>query len=135
MRRAQVVVCEADGRLAELLRVAARTHGWWLREVRHLGSVLETLQAGGVLVLKVGRDLEGELSLLETVAWRFPEIATVVIGDGDHVALANLAWDLGARLVLLPPLLRIHLPDVVHGFLAAGSKAGAANEIRSDVSP
>jgi hypothetical protein len=119
MRRAQVVVYEADGRLADLLREPARKHRWWLREVRHAGRVPELLQPGGpaVLVLKVGRDLERELGLLEKVAWLYPDTATVVVGDADSAALADLAWDLGARLVLCPPLPRAHLPEIVAGLM------------------
>jgi hypothetical protein len=115
MRRAQVLVYESDGRLAELLREAAQKHRWWLRELRQVGSVPELLGPGGgtVLVLKVGRDLERELGLLEEVSWRYPETATVVVGDADNPALAELAWDLGARLALFPPLPRAHLPEVV----------------------
>jgi hypothetical protein len=119
MRRAQVVVYEADGRLADLLRATALKQRWWLREVRHADRTLELLRAGGpgVLVLKLGRDLERELGLLEKVGWHFPETAVVVMGDAANPALADLAWDLGARLVLLPPLPRAHLPEVVAGLL------------------
>ena len=125
MRRAQVLVYEADGRLAELLREAAHKHSWWLRELRQVGSVRELLRPGGstVLVLKIGRDLERELGLLEEVGWLYPQTATVVVGDTDSAALADLAWDLGARLVLFPPLPRLHLPGVVEALMEVKREA------------
>jgi DNA-binding NtrC family response regulator len=121
MQRAQVIVCEPDGRLAELLRDSAGQRRWWLREVRQAKSILEALSAGGVLVLKVGRDLENELGLLEKVSWLYPDVPTVVVGDTENPPLAELAWDLGARLVLFPPLPRAYLPEVIAGLMQTES--------------
>ncbi len=115
MRRVQVLVYEHDSRLTGLLGERAAARNWWLREVRHAGACLRLLQGGGagVLVLKVGRDLEREFVLLERVARRFPDTATVLVGDADNPTLAALAWDLGARYVLAPPQPREQLPDLV----------------------
>jgi hypothetical protein len=114
-----LLVYEDDGRLAALLRPAAEGHGWPLREPRQLAACLRLLRRGGpnVLVLKLSRDLERDLSLLERVAWLEPDTATVVVGDSDHAALAGLAWDLGADFVLLPPLPRERLPEIVTGLM------------------
>jgi hypothetical protein len=78
-----------------------------------------------VLVLRVGRDLEFELSLLERVANLFPDAGTVVVGEATHAALAGLAWDLGADCVLLLPQPGEMLPEVVAGLLtpAGGGEA------------
>src|SRR5437588_9811659 len=97
MRHAQVLVCENDGRLAELLRPRAEAGRWRLRELRHLDACPGLLQRGGgcVLVVKVGRDLEQELGLLEQAGRLFPDVPTVAVGDTDHPALASLLWDLG----------------------------------------
>jgi hypothetical protein len=121
MRRAQVLVYETDGRLADLLRELARKRDWWLRELRQASRVLGLLQPGqtSVVVLKLGRDLERELGLLEQISWLYPDTATVVVGDADNAALADLAWDLGARFVLLPPLPRAHLPEIVASLMLA----------------
>src|SRR5437660_3947127 len=116
MRHPQLLVYEGDGRLAELLRPTAKEHRWALREPRQLGECLGLLRNGpGVLVLKVGRDLERELTLLEQVGWLFPETSTVVVGDSDHAALAGLAWDLGAHYVLVSPHSGERLFEIVLG--------------------
>jgi hypothetical protein len=122
MRRAQVVIAETDGRLLELLRERAAAHGWWLREVGHAGRVVGLLRqgAGSVVVLRTGRDLEREFAALERIGRLFPETATVVVGDADHPALAGLAWDLGARFVLFPPLPREQLAEIVGGLMGGG---------------
>ena len=52
MRQAQILVFEADGRLAQLLRPGAERQGWRLRELRRPDSVAEVLREGGP-VLKV----------------------------------------------------------------------------------
>jgi hypothetical protein len=131
MRSRQILVCEADDRLAAALRDCAQANGWRLREVRHPRVCLGLLPQGGesVFVLRVGRDLQREMALLEQVSWLFPETATVVVCDGDNSALTQLAWDLGARFVLHPPQVREMLAEVVSGFLAAPAPA-AVGEIR-----
>jgi DNA-binding NtrC family response regulator len=122
MRQAQVLVYESDGRLANLLRTLCGKQGWRLRELRHGESVIHVLGEGAeVLVLRLGRDLAEEMTLLEQVSWTFPEAATVVVGDVDHPELASLAWDLGAAFVLLPPLSRDQLPEIVAGLMVQSS--------------
>jgi hypothetical protein len=128
VRRAQVVVYESDGRLTALLRAQAAAHGWWLREVHHAGACLRLLQkGGGVLVLRTGRDLERELTLLERATRLVPDALTLIVGDADNPALAALAWDLGARYVLLPPQPREQLPELVEAMMG-GLPASAAEE-------
>jgi hypothetical protein len=129
VRRAQVVVYESDGRLTALLREQAAARGWWLREVHHAGACLRLLQkgGGGVLVLRTGRDLERELTLLERVTRLIPDALSVIVSDADNPALAALAWDLGARYVLLPPQPREQLPGLVEA-LMGGTSAAPAEE-------
>jgi hypothetical protein len=121
MRHPQVLIHERDGRLAALLRAAVEERGlrWPVREPRDLAGCLRLLQRGGpaVVVVRAARDLERELTLLERVAWLHPEAATVFVGDAEHAPLAGVAWDLGARYVLLPPQSRELLPDVVIGLM------------------
>jgi DNA-binding NarL/FixJ family response regulator len=125
MRLPQVLIHERDGRLAVLLRAVLQERGlrWPVREPRDLAGCLRLLQRGGpaVLIVRAGRDLEGELTLLERVAWLHPEAATVFVGDEEHQTLAGVVWDLGARYVLLPPQSRELLPAVVIGLMGAGT--------------
>jgi hypothetical protein len=125
MLHPQIIVYEWDGRLATLLRETAETHRWSLREPRQLGACLRLLRRGGpaVLVVRAGRNLEQELSLLERVAWLFPQTAAVLVGDAEQAPLAGLAWDLGAAYVLMPPQPRERLPDIVAGLMGSPATA------------
>jgi hypothetical protein len=115
----QIVVYEWDGRLAALLRTTAEERRWALREPRQAGACLRLLRRGGpgVLVLRAGRNLEQELGLLERAAWLFPDVPAVLVGDAEQAVLTGLAWDLGARCVLVPPHPRERLPEVVAGLM------------------
>jgi DNA-binding NarL/FixJ family response regulator len=120
MHSQQLLVYEHDGRLTRLLHDTVQAQRGWLRELRHPEACLNLLRREGraVLVLAIGRNLEREFGLLEEVTWRFPDTAVVVVGDTDHAALAALAWDLGARFVLMPPLPRERLPEIVQGLMS-----------------
>jgi hypothetical protein len=128
MRHPQLLIYETDGRLAEVLRELARECRWALREARQPEACLRLLRLGGpaVVVIKVGRDLVRELSLLERVEAHFPDTGLVVVGDVEDPALAGLAWDLGASFVLFPPERRPLLPDVVAGLMEAGQRVAPA---------
>jgi hypothetical protein len=122
MRHPQVVVYEADGRLAALLRPLAQERRWALREPRRAETVLEHLSGGGpaVLVLRVGRDLEREMILLERAAWLYPAARAVVVAEVEQARLVGLAWDLGASFVLAPPQPRERLAELVAGLMGDG---------------
>jgi hypothetical protein len=122
MHYPQVLVYEGDGRLAEQLRLAGeddKPRKWVLRQPRGLESCLRLLRRAGpsALVLKIGKDLVRELAIVDAVNWSYPETAIIVVGDTDHAVLAGLAWELGASLVLFPPLPREWLGEIVAGFL------------------
>lgn len=115
MRHPQVLVYETDGRLAGVLRPLAERNRWLLREPRQLSACLRLFDRGGpgVLVLRLSRDQERELAMLEQMSWLHPDAATVLVADGDQAALTALAWDLGVRWVLLPPHTRERLAEIV----------------------
>lgn len=119
MRHPQVLIYETDRRLASALQPLADKHKWLLREPRQLSAVLRLLDRGGpgVFVLRLSRDLERELALLEQVSWLHPDTAAVLVADGDQAGLAALAWDLGVRWVLLPPQTRERLAEIVTGLM------------------
>jgi hypothetical protein len=123
MRHPQLILLHGDQRLAGLLDPVADAARWRVQRPRDLAECLQLLPKGGpsVLVLRLGRDLEAELEALERIHYLFPDTATVVVGDGDQDAVAGLAWDLGASFVLVPPLPREMLPDVVAGLMSDGS--------------
>jgi hypothetical protein len=125
MQHAQILVYGIEGKLADTLRTLAQDHAVWFREVRHPKTCLNLLRRGGAaaLVLKVGRDLEQELSLLARVTWLFPETASLLVGDSDNPSLVGLLWELGAHYVLCPPQPIEWLPDLVRGFLPARTSA------------
>ncbi len=119
MRHPQVLVYETDRRLATTLQPLADKNKWLLREPRQLSAVLRLLERGGpgVFVLRLSRDVERELALLEQVSWLHPDTAVVLVADGDQARLSALAWDLGVRWVLLPPQTRERLAEIVASFM------------------
>jgi DNA-binding NarL/FixJ family response regulator len=119
VRHPQLLIYRGDERLATVLEPRAAAERWTLRKPRDAAECLEALPraAPAVLVLRVGRDLEDELTALSTVHQNYPDASIIVTGDSEQSALAGIAWDLGARFVLFPPLSRDLLPDVVAGFM------------------
>lgn len=115
MRHPQVLVYETDRRLATALQRLADKNNWLLRQPRQLSAILRLLNRGspGVLVLRLSRDAERELALLEQLSWLHPDAATVLVADGEQTRLSALAWDLGVRWVLLPPHSRERLEEIV----------------------
>src|SRR6516225_5729686 len=98
MRYPQILVYESDGRLAELLRREQSLENCSLREPRRMESCLRLLAGGcpSVLVLKAGRDLIREMTLLERVCSLYPAVTQVVIEEIGTAALVGLGWQLGA---------------------------------------
>jgi hypothetical protein len=93
----------------------------WLRDVQHVQACRNLLRQGGpaVLVLMLGKDLVHELTLLQEASLAVPDTAVIVVGDTANPGLAALAWDLGARCVLQPPLPLELLSDLVQRLLPA----------------
>ncbi|HTU90620.1 MAG TPA: hypothetical protein VMF69_11145 [Gemmataceae bacterium] len=111
----QLLVYETDRRLASLFQRLADKNNWLLREPRQPSAVLRLFDRGGpgVLLLRLSRDLEREMTLLEQISWLHPDAATVLVADHEQRGLTSLAWDLGARWVLLPPHTRERLEEIV----------------------
>jgi hypothetical protein len=120
MRFPQLIVYESDGRLAALLRDLASTSRWSFREARQTDECLRLLTgptAPAVLVVRIGRDLEKEMALIEEIGFGYPGVSAVVVGDAEHGRLVGMAWDLGAAYVHVPPTPRENLVAVVAGLM------------------
>lgn len=115
MRHPQVIVYEKDARLAAQLHPVVERHRWALRQAQRTQGVLEGLRHANrtVLVVRLGRDLERELMLVERATWLYPDAAVIVVAEEEHAPLAELAWDLGAASVLVFPKSLELLSDVV----------------------
>jgi DNA-binding NtrC family response regulator len=121
MRYPQILVYEKDTHLADALRPLAQARQWTLREPRRPDACIRLLRRGGpgVLVVRFGRDVEGEMELLEEVSRLAPDTQTIVVDETDNALLAGLAWDLGATCVLTPPHPGERLPEVVGSLMTA----------------
>jgi hypothetical protein len=119
MRTPQIVVCESERGIADLLRGTAEVWQWPLRELRDESAIVRALLQGGpsVLVLEVGGAVERDLSLLGRLTWLCPEAMTVVVNTVGGADLVGLAWDLGADYVLAPPQPRDAVLPVVLGLM------------------
>jgi DNA-binding NtrC family response regulator len=130
MHQAQVLVYETDSKLAAQLADVTARAGFRLREVRKADACLNCLRryGPGVLVLRLGRDLERELALLERVTWLFPDTAAIVVSETANATLAALAWDLGARFVLSAPQPLEMLVELVESVMP-GKAADAERQV------
>lgn len=132
MRYPQILVYEPDGQLAHQLRRARQQAGQEreaaLREPRRIESCLRLLRRGlpSVLVVKIGPDLERELTLVERTGWLFPDARVVAVGDAENPVVARLLWDLGAAYVLFPPQSRALVPALVDRLLNAAAEDARA---------
>lgn len=127
MQHPQIVVYESDGWLAEQVRELARENSWLVRESRQpeacLNLLLESRPA--VVLLKLERKLVDELSLLQTLHERVPDRPIAVFSDvkldnsAQRASLAGLAYDLGARYVMFPPLMKTSIEDLTAGLMEA----------------
>ncbi len=127
MNYPQLVVYEGEQRLAVLLRPLADAKRWVIQEPKQFNHCLQVLEREGprTLVVKLGRDLEREFTLLERVCWLNPEVPVIAVGDAIHEPLHSLIWDLGASYVLMPPQPRELLTEIVSGFMTDRSEATA----------
>jgi DNA-binding NtrC family response regulator len=118
VKTSQILVIGPDSRLSavleglQLLKIA-------IRHPRDTAECLELLGQGkaSVVVLKVGRHTEEEMTLLSLVSRHHPDTGVVVVSEAIHAHLAGLAWDLGASYVMILPQPQELLTEVVAGLL------------------
>jgi DNA-binding response OmpR family regulator len=136
MHHPQIVVYETDGWLASQVSELARENRWLVRESRRPDACLGLLRSGGpaLLMLKLERKLIDELALLCRINECAPECPVIVFSDvklegsEQRTNLAGLAYDLGARHVLFPPLTRPIIEDLVIGLMTATIRRGEPPE-------
>jgi hypothetical protein len=121
MRFPQLLIYETDGRLARMLEATAGTHRWVLRQPRQVDSFLHLVANGGpaIGVFNLDSDLRGALTLLERMSEQFPNVLSVAVMESDSGVCADLAWDLGATLVLTASQPRDLLLDAVASLMGA----------------
>jgi chemotaxis response regulator CheB len=142
MKHPQVVVFESDGWLADQVRRLAAENAWLVRESRQPEACLKLLEDArpAVLLLRLERELLDGLTLLSQVTERAPDCPVVLVSDvkmegaEQRAQLSALAFDLGARYVLFPPLQQPVIEDLVAGLLGATIRrlVGAAAEVNDD---
>jgi chemotaxis response regulator CheB len=142
MKHPQVVVFESDGWLADQVRRLAAENAWLIRESRQPEACLKLLEDArpAVLLLRLERELLDGLTLLSQVTERAPDCPVVLVSDvkmegaEQRAQLSALAFDLGARYVLFPPLQQPVIEDLVAGLLGATIRrvVGAAAEVNDD---
>jgi chemotaxis response regulator CheB len=127
MRYPQIVVFERDGWLAAQVQELGREHSWLVRESRQADACVQLLREArpAVLLLKLERKLIDELTLLARLQEKAPDCPVIVVSDvkldgaAQRMSLAGLAYDLGARCVLFPPLTHPVIEDLVVGLMEA----------------
>lgn len=115
VRFPQIVLFESDRKLISLLAPLASRNGWLLREPRRIEAASELLANGGpnVLIVRCGRDLDREITLLDRTTRTSPATCSIVIIERDYQRLVSLAWDLGARFVITPDQAREYLTELL----------------------
>ena len=105
MRSTELLAFGIEGPLHDRLAAWSQDHGLWFRAVQHAAALQNLLRKGsrGLLVIRVGRDVVDELTLLQGADRDFSEVTVVILGDLDYPLLEGLAYDLGASAVLFPP--------------------------------
>lgn len=121
MKHPRLLLFDADARTSATLAAFARERSWAFREPGRLSSLarLALTRTPTVVVLRVGRDLERELTALDRITASPTPPATVVLLDSDHPHLAALAWDLDADWVVPARQAHESLTDVVAGLMDA----------------
>jgi hypothetical protein len=125
MNYPKVLIHEPDGRIARQFRdLPKEMKGWSMHEPRSFEDCAELLEGPAVFIIRLTRDAERELDLLERVAWRFPETACLVVSETEDPTILGLAWDLGASHVITGPSLEL-LPRLAAAFLRTTLKQEA----------
>ena len=127
MRSPQIVILEVDGWLAKQLRELAGENRWLVQSVRSIDPALSLARRQPAVLLvqfEPAEDNPAPFQLIADIHQLTPDTPVVAVADMKLPDAERAAWtaalfDLGARFVLLPPLTRPVLEDVVSGLMAA----------------
>jgi hypothetical protein len=127
MQSPQIVILESDGWLAKQLRELAGENRWLVRAARSADSALALAgrQPSVLLVqFEPGEDRAEPLRLIADVHLAAPDtpmvaVADVKLPDSERAAWTAALFDLGTRFVLVPPLTKSIVEDVVSGLMSA----------------
>jgi hypothetical protein len=127
MRSPQIVVFEADGWLAKQLRELAGENRWLVQSVRSTDTALSLARRQPSVLLVQFEPAEDSPAPLQLIAdlhrlasdTPIVAVADVKLPDGERAAWTAALFDLGARFVLLPPLTKPILEDVISGLMTA----------------
>lgn len=103
---AAIVVCEADGTWAALLRRELGDDSHALRETRSPAECVEVAanSAGGVVVCELDENrIDDTLALLLEIAIRFPAYRVVIVAKREFAYLEPLVRELGAIYMITSP--------------------------------
>lgn len=126
MKFPRVVVAAPDDWLADQLRETVAERRWVLQSVRSPDGWRSAVAAGGpcVAVIQIDPTAEAEkpLAVVGELHRTHPDadllvVCDVKLNDDDRPGWTATLLDLGARLVLYPPLTRPVLEDAVLGLM------------------
>ena len=126
MKHPRVIVCAPDDWLADQLRESAAERRWVVRVVRQPAAWVAAVADGGPCVALVQLDPHADphkpLAAVGELHRTHPDadviaVFDVKLSDDDRPGWTAAALDLGARLVLHPPLTRPVLEDAVIGLM------------------
>lgn len=120
-----VLVCAFDDWLATQLRELVAERRWVLREVRQAAAwvaAADRTPCVAVLQADFTADTPTASQAVAALHRRNPDADVVVVcdtkmGDDDRPRWAAAVLDLGARLVLFPPLTKAAVEDAVSGLM------------------
>ena len=137
MRHPRLIILESDGWLARQLAELAGESRWLVHTPRSADAALTLVREPGPAVLLVQLELADDatdrLALVADAHRLAPDVPLIAVSDAklsdpDRAAWTAVLFDLGARLVLFPPITGPVLEDAVSGLLGASVRRTIGGE-------
>ena len=142
MKFPQVALCAFDDWLANQLRELVAERKWVLRAGRQSAAWVEAAAERRPCVAVIQADFTADkptaLTAVGELHRRNPDADIVVVSDTkmsdeDRPVWTAAAFDLGARLVLFPPLTKAAVEDAVSGLMDARVKRQAITGAETEI--